>query len=48
MYLETIFKSPEIKKTLPSEQGMFEAVHRFFTTLMGKVYKTPKAAVLLR
>ena len=48
MYLETIFKSPEIRKTLPAEQSMFDSVDKFFRGHMAKVYKTPKAAVLLR
>ena len=43
MYLESIFKSGDIKKTLQSESVMFDQVDKFFRNHMGKVFKSPKA-----
>jgi len=35
MYLENIFKAPDIKKSLPEETKKFEGVDKFFKNLMG-------------
>ena len=43
MYLENIFKSPEVKKALPQESTMFDAVDKFFKQFMQKVQKIAKA-----
>lgn len=43
MYLENIFKSPDVKKALPAESTMFDAVHKFFVGFMTKVQKMAKA-----
>ena len=37
MYLENIFKSAEVKKALPAESTMFDAVDKFFKQFMQKV-----------
>jgi dynein heavy chain len=41
MYLENIFISSEIKKTLGREAAMFESVDKQYKNLMGKTNKQP-------
>lgn len=38
-YLANIFKAPDIKASLMEETKMFEAVDKFFRTLMGRASK---------
>lgn len=41
-YLENIFQAQDIKKNLPKESTMFDAVNKFFTqTVMGRAVKPP-------
>jgi hypothetical protein len=47
MYLENIFKAPEIKKHLPLESDMFGKVNTFFVNHMAKVVKVARARPLI-
>ena len=48
IYLENIFKGPDIKKQLPTESQKFEKVDQFFKALMGKTKKSPNAIKTLK
>ena len=43
IYLENIFKAPDIKRQLPAESQKFEKVDNFFKQQMNKTKKTPNA-----
>lgn len=43
IYLENIFKAPDIKRQLPTESQKFEKVDNFFKQQMNKTKKTPNA-----
>lgn len=48
IYLENIFKGPDIKKQLPAESQKFEKVDQFFKALMSKTKKSPNAIKTLK
>lgn len=48
MYLENIFGSSDIKKSLPAETAKFEQCDKYLKNLMKKTYMTPKIMKLLK
>lgn len=48
MYLENIFVSAEIKKTLAKESSMFEQLDKAFKQLMQKTVKTPNCLKVIK
>ena len=48
IYLENIFKGPDIKKQLPTESQKFKKVDQLFKALMGKTKISPNVIKTLK